>query len=400
MALYLPCWDDPFLTEFTAEVVDKERDKIVLSTTYFHPEGGGQFADKGTMDDLEVQDVRVEEDRVVHIVPGNDISIGDKVRCKIDKERRLELTRAHTGSHILFGSARRVFGDVGYSGFGIGKESCRIDFTYDGRADRSTLLELEYEANRCILEDRHVNSFMISIDEIDDLEELVYAKDLPDEDEVRVVEIEGWDVSTCSGTHFPSTIFVGRIHVIGKKKLQEGVTRVEFNVGLRALEEDHVKKSTLVKTAEMLETDDQGVYSKVTAMQNKFSSIQEKLDTLEKKAASSIISGLSTIEIGKIRINRGTVSLSDINALSLEIKKNTDPDDIYMVMNQDGAITFIASIGENIDDIDASELVNILTEKHGGGGGGTKHFAQGGGLKGEPENMLNYILGIVRETLS
>ncbi len=384
-----PYWKEPEKLEFESKVKSLNGEKVVLKETYFHPEGGGQPADKGTINGYEVTDVQKVEGEIVHTVPDHEMDVGDKVECEIDSEYRLYCMRSHTGSHIVYGAGREVLGDIGYSGFGISEDKVRIDFKTDAHIDRKKMLKMEKLANKVILDARPIDSDLKDQEEVEELTDLAYAKEMPDEEKVRIVNIEDWDTATCSGTHFQNTIEIGRITIIGKKKLQEGVTRIEFKVGQNALKEDYKQKRNLLRSEKMLETDHHNLTKEIRRLLNRESELDEKIVALESKLLESNFKALKTHKTDDFDLLLGTVSTDKSDILSKVVKDSIDNGEVIAVINRSGSLS--AVVGSKTDSVSANEVIQSLSSEFGGGGGGTDEFAQGGGFQGDPENLIDHL---------
>ena len=392
-------WDDPEKLEFKAVVERVDEDRVVLSETYFHPEGGGQPADKGTIGGMVVADVQKGDGEIVHHVEDHKFSKGDEVQGKIDQKFRIYCMRAHTGSHIVYGAARRVLGKVDYSGFEIGEESCRIDFETETHVDRGKLLALEKAANRAVLKALPVNTYMVGRDGLADIDDLAFAKELPDEEEVRVVDIQGLDRATCSGTHLSNTIEVGRINVLSKKKLQEGVTRVEFCTGVKALAEDYKEKGWLLGTSEMLETAPSGLVEKIRGFMDELEDCREKVMELKEENLKRSIDGLREEKIGEYTLRIGTLETDDTEALSRVVKDSCGVGEIISVVIDGSRPSLVVCVDEDIDEVSAGDIITEVIGEFGGGGGGTDRFAQGGGFDSEEVELERSVSSSIERLL-
>lgn len=390
-------WDEPDKLEFTAIVENVDGKKVVLSEIYFHPEGGGQPADKGTLDSMVVVDVQKEEGDIVHHVEDHQFSKGDEVQGKIDQDFRRYCMRAHTGSHIMYGAARRVLGEVNYSGFEIGEESCRIDFETETHVDRDKLLALEKKANEAVLKAVPVETYMVNRDGLGDIDDLAFAKELPSDEEVRVVDIKGWDRATCSGTHLSNTIEVGRVNVLGKKKLQEGVTRVEFCTGEKALAEDFKEKRWLLRASELLETGPAGLLKKIRGFLSDLEDCEEKMTALQEELLIRSVQELREKRLDGNVLRIGTVETDETELLSNAVKDSCGESDMVAVVNDRERPSVVVCVGEEIGSVEAGEVVSKLSEEFGGGGGGTEKFARGGGFNARPRELEDFVIDIIEK---
>jgi alanyl-tRNA synthetase len=228
-------YDDSHLIDFDATVVAAEeiapnRAGLVLDRTAFYPTGGGQPFDTGSIGGARVVDcIDREAGGVLHVVEGPIPRVGERVRGRVDWGRRLEHIQQHTGQHILSQALVRLF-DAPTRSFRMTGRVCEIDVELadpsDDRIERAVDL-----ANQIIWEDRAVRVLSVTPEEA---ARLPLRKDSAREGDLRVVEIEGFDLSPCGGTHARRAGEVGAV-VVRSWERAKGLTRVEFAAGLRAV---------------------------------------------------------------------------------------------------------------------------------------------------------------------
>jgi misacylated tRNA(Ala) deacylase len=213
--LYL---EDSYQREFNAEVLEYEDGWCALSRTVFYPGGGGQPCDRGHLllegGSVEVSEVREDAvGRIWHRI-GRAVEAGQAVRGTIDWSYRHALMRHHGLMHVVNTVARQHFGGV-ITGVQLGPEESRIDFKLTGFSREQTP-ELESRVNDVLQHGYAVTSSVISEDEFRGRPELIRTLNvLPPvvEGRVRIVEIEGFDVQACGGTHVHSTREIGRARI-------------------------------------------------------------------------------------------------------------------------------------------------------------------------------------------
>jgi len=235
--------EDPYLKRFDARVVDFVNNYLVLDKTAFYPEGGGQQADKGVIEKGEnkyyVKDVQKVGDVIVHVLDRPfEGERGNLVVGEIDWIRRYRLMRHHTGTHVLLAAARKVLGDhVWQAGAEKTPEKARLDITHHRPLTREQIEAIEREANRVIDERRRVRAFTLPRNEAEARYWFsIYQGGVPMDKEIRLVEIEGWDIQACFGTHLANTGEVGALKITGSKKIQDGVVRLEYVAATRVAE--------------------------------------------------------------------------------------------------------------------------------------------------------------------
>ena len=228
-------YTDSHLIEFEARVVDRtERvsgwTAVTLDRTAFYPTGGGQPSDTGTLNGLRVVEcIDDEQNGVLHMIQGRAPEIGAVVEGRVDWPRRLDHIQQHTGQHILSQAFITLF-NAPTRGFRVLDQSCEIDVELANPSDAVIDRAVEL-ANNVVWEDRLITIRNVTPEEA---AQLPLRKDPSREGELRVIEIEGFDLTPCGGTHALRTGEVGVIAVRSWERAK-GLTRIEFLAGGRAL---------------------------------------------------------------------------------------------------------------------------------------------------------------------
>ena len=242
-------YTSPGQKEFSAKVLRvlkaHEGDWVVLDRTLFYPEGGGQANDTGEMGGCKVADVQKAGHVVLHKLCGGAIKEGYEVRGCIDWERRKQLMQHHTAIHIINGAARKLLGDHVWQG-GSGKtvEKAHLDITHYKPVTHEEMGKIEDEANAII---RKAVPISAGLFERSDAEKnfgmrIYQGGAIPDRS-IRVIEIPGWDVEACAGTHCSNTAEVERIVLVSAERIQDGIVRLTVKAGGAAKE--YMKKGVL-----------------------------------------------------------------------------------------------------------------------------------------------------------
>ncbi len=235
---------DPYTVSFEGRVVATIGPYVVLDRTFFYPTGGGQVADRGHLDDLEVVDVARRGPWIFHKVEGAaPFAPGTKVRGRIDPVRRTQLMQHHTATHLLNGALREVLGPhVWQTGAYKAPDVARIDVTHYRGLSAEELRRVDRTVNGIVRENRPVKSYFENRSEAERrFGFTLYQGGAVPGKELRIVEIEGFDVEACGGTHCTHTSEVGAVSLLDVERIQDGVVRLTFASGDRALElrEEH-----------------------------------------------------------------------------------------------------------------------------------------------------------------
>ena len=247
-------YSDSHLIEFEARVVDvTDRvsgwTAVVLDRTAFYPTGGGQPSDTGTLDGARVAECVDDGDKgVLHMVQGATPARDAVVRGRVDWPRRLDHIQQHTGQHILSQAFVKLF-NAPTKGFRVMDASCEIDVELNNPT--TEIIERAVElANNVIWEDREITILNVSPDEA---AELPLRRESSRQGELRLIEIEGFDLTPCGGTHAYRTGEVGMIAVRAWERAK-GLTRIEFVAGTRALADYRKANKTAREVAALFST--------------------------------------------------------------------------------------------------------------------------------------------------
>jgi misacylated tRNA(Ala) deacylase len=227
-AIYL---EDSYIRDFDTIVLSASGDQVILDKTAFYPVSGGQPSDQGSLskadEEFKVLSAMVLDGQIVHTVDKEGLKFGDEVHAALDWERRYRLMRSHTACHIL---SAVIFSETGakITGNQIDISRSRVDFSLES-FDKAKMSEYIEEANRLIGENRPVKIRVLPRDEALAIPDIVrLAMEVPDRDEIRVVEIEGIDSQACGGTHVKSAGEIGRIKMIKAENKGKSNRRVYF----------------------------------------------------------------------------------------------------------------------------------------------------------------------------
>jgi len=386
--------EEPEVRQFEATVTRCDGTDVVLAETYFYPEGGGQPADRGTIDGLSVTDVQARNGEVVHTLASEPaFSEGDSVESLIDPDFRTYCMRAHTASHALYGAGRRLFEDLGYGGFGITDEKVRVDFATSTTIDDETLVELERLVNRVVWESRGVSWETLPREEALDREDVAFNTKTEEGitgDTVRIVEIEDWDVAACGGTHVQNTRVIGPVTVLERSNPGEGLTRVEFAVGPNAIAARAAERTAAMDAAQLLDTRVAELPDAVQRLRNERDDLQAERNELQDRVVDVRLADLEDeiIECDGQAWLVGAVPGLGANALADRAQELVgESADVVALVSDDGQYLAVATTGE----VNAGDVVGDVTDEFGGGGGGGPTVAQGGGLGASADEVVEFL---------
>jgi alanyl-tRNA synthetase len=396
-------YTDAYMREFDAKVLRVISSKyIVLDKTCFYPEGGGQPADQGRLSvgtsKYDVVDVQKIGKVIVHKLSAlPSFKVGTTVHGVIDWNKRYTLMKAHTVTHLVNGAARRVLGEhVWQSGTQKSLEVSRLDITHYRRLAPQETHNIELLANQAIMDNMPVETAWLQRNEAEKLYgfRLYQGGAVPGKD-IRVVKTGNWDVEACAGTHLRNTGEVGFLKIVYTERVQDGVERLGYAVGVEALKALQKQESMLWKLSEILAAPMEKLDKTAEKMakdlketniekRRLIKELAEKESTTEQRKTAE-----STFEVSGISIvKRNFGDVIDVDRMvqtSNEMIKRNEAT-VTLFYGSDGkTCRIMVMAGETAvkKGINANQIVKEVTPIFGGGGGGRLNFAQGGGTRCE-----------------
>ena len=239
-ALY---YEDVFMKEFSAKVlkvINLDGQKyVILDKTAFYPTGGGQVCDTGELNGKEVVAVEKFGKVIAHLVRETNVKEGMPVIGKVDFGKRLAAMRHHDAVHIVNGVAHAILGHhIWQAGSEVTPEKARLDITHYANLTKEEVQKIEKLSNEAVLSNLQIKKTNMPKQQAEKAYgfKLYQGGAVPGAD-IRVVEIQGLDVEACGGTHGNNSASVGPIKILSVKKIQDGVVRLEFVSGQKAIEE-------------------------------------------------------------------------------------------------------------------------------------------------------------------
>jgi alanyl-tRNA synthetase len=392
---------DVYMKEFDAQVLKVINEKyVVLDRTCFYPEGGGLPADHGwlTAGDAkyDVVDVQKIGKVIVHkLASPPTFKQGSSVHGTLDWERRYSLMKAHTVTHLINGAARRVLGEhVWQSGTQKGLETSRLDITHYRRLTPEEIHKIEQLANGAVEANMKVDTtwYPRNVAEARYGFRLYQGGAVPGKD-IRVVKTGDWDVEACAGTHLGDTGEVSYVKIVYTERVQDGVERLGYAVGLEAVKAVQKQESLLWKVSEVLAAPVDKLDKTAEKMVKELKETQiEKRRLIKELAEKESVVGQvqaseATVEAGGVVIvKRDFGEVIDVNRMvqtaSETIKRNEATVTLYHGCDGKTCRLMVMAGAEAVKKgVNAGSIVKEVAPMFGGGGGGKPNFAQGGGTK-------------------
>jgi alanyl-tRNA synthetase len=243
--------------EFEAEVLEVVDDEwIVLDRTMFYPQGGGQAYDTGEIKGFPVEEVQKQSGVVLHRAPGHDINRGDSVKGEVNGERRKQLTQHHSTTHMVNAAAREELGEHIYqAGANKTVEKARLDVTHYEKPSRETLDEIEARVREIIEADHMIKVLEMPKSEAEqEYGFRIYQGGAPPGNTIRLIDVADVDIEACGGTHLKQSSHAEEFYIIGSKRIQDGVVRLEYKAGKSAREFKEEIEERMREAGEILNT--------------------------------------------------------------------------------------------------------------------------------------------------
>ena len=366
---------------------------VILDTTPFYGEGGGQIGDTGTLvcgeAIITVTDTKKTDGIYIHLgtVANGVLKVGDVVDARVDAHRREAIMRNHSACHLLQSALRRVLGNhVEQSGSYVSDTVCRFDFTHFSAMTTEEIAEVENIVNFEILAGQVGSMTEMPIDEAKKLGAMAlfgekYGKI------VRVVRMGESSVEFCGGTHVDNTAKIGLFKILSESSVAAGVRRIEATTGegvLRLLAE---KNALIADTAKEMKVQKPADLAKRAAqMQSEILAMKKEIESLNSKIAASKLDSImaEAVSVGSVRLvaaDMGNMQVDAARSLADEIKARYDDVVAVLAIAPEGKLNFLAIAGKNAvgAGAHAGKLVGAVAAVTGGKGGGRPDNAMAGG---------------------
>ncbi len=371
------------------ELIEGDEGEIILDKTPFYGESGGQVGDTGTITSenlsIAVLDTKkINQDTIIHnvkVLKGT-IKKGSKVVCSVDINRRKDIMRNHTATHLLHKTLRLVLGEhVKQSGSIVLPDRLRFDFTHFTSMTDEEIKKTEEIVNEKILENLIVKTEILNIEEAIK----TGATALFDEkygEKVRVVSIENFSKELCGGTHCKATGEIGLFVVYSEGSVASGIRRIEALTGKNAFNYLRQKSYEILDIKRLLKTETP--VDKITKLIDEIKTLEKEIKRLKTGASADLVTEAikDALEINGIKIvkmRRDGLGYNELRMLADKIRDRIKSGIIIVtsVNNSQGAI--VCMVTKDLrEKYNAGKIVKTISEIAGGKGGGNPEMAQGG----------------------
>ncbi|MES2040851.1 MAG: alanine--tRNA ligase [Pseudomonadota bacterium] len=374
------------------EVKAGQKAIVVLDTTPFYAESGGQAGDSGVLVGVDgsvfdVTDTRkIQADVFGHhgVLKSGSLAIAQNLKAEVNQEIRAQTMRNHSATHLMHKALREVLGShVSQKGSLVDVEKTRFDFSHNGPMTADEIRQVETIVNREILANAATQAQVMGYDDaVKHGAMALFGEKYGDE--VRVLDI-GSSRELCGGTHVSRTGDIGLFKIVAEGGVAAGIRRVEAVTGEVALTLVQNLNSRINEAAAALKTQPEELTLRIGQVQDHVKALEKELATLKSKMASSQGDDLvnQAVDVKGIKVLAATLQGADVTALRETMDKLKDKlktAAIVLAAVNDGKVSLIAGVtADSTSRIKAGDLVNFVALQVGGKGGGRPDMAQAGG---------------------
>ena len=365
---------------------------LVLTSSPFYGESGGQVGDSGTLFaegvEFRVDDTQKQNDVLLHIgelVIGS-LKVGETLAGQVAASARKAITLNHSATHLMHAALRNTLGEhVTQKGSLVDATRLRFDFSHSAPVSADELAKIEAAVNAEILANTQVAKEVMALEAAQQRGAMALFGEKYG-DEVRVVSMGGkFSVEFCGGTHVERTGDIGLFKILSESGISSGVRRIEAVTGQGALALVAREEQTLKQLCEVVKANQDDLLDRVKQMNAANKALEKELDQLKAKMASSAGSDLAARakEVGGIKLLACAVDDFDPKALREtvdQLKNKLGTAVVLLISTADGKVSIVAGVSKDLTDrIKAGELANMVATQVGGKGGGRPDMAMAGG---------------------
>ena len=364
---------------------------VVLDTTPFYAESGGQIGDNGVLKSengiFAVEDTQKIQAAVFGhhgVLKTGTLNVGDAVKANVDMASRAASMRNHSATHLMHKALREVLGEhVQQKGSLVDTEKTRFDFVHNAPMTDAEIAKVEAIVNAEILANTATQARLMDIEAAKQTGAMMLFGEKYGEI-VRVLDI-GSTTELCGGTHVSRTGDIGLFKIYSESGVAAGVRRVEATTGTGALKLINTQQALINQLAGDFKAPPAEILNKVAQLTDHAKALEKEIARLKSKLASGQGDDLvsQAIEINGVKVLAATLEGADANALRETMDKLKDKlktAAIVLASVNDGKVSLAAGVTQDvIAKIKAGDLVNFVAQQVGGKGGGKPDMAMAGG---------------------
>lgn len=379
--------------EFKNQIEKGNKGVIVTYNTPFYAEMGGQIGDTGIIynDSFKAKVIDCKKNisgKILHFVKvlEGKVSLEYEVILKVNEERRNNIRKNHTATHILHAALIKVVGDhVQQSGSYVDDERLRFDFSHFEAVSEAELKEVEKIVNKEIMKANVVNTKVMNIEEAKE-QGAIALFDNKYKDDVRVVSVGEFSKELCGGTHVGNSGEIGMFKIVSEAGVAAGIRRIEAITAFKAIEYVDHKNNILKDAAQILKCNEKELLNKLSHQVLEMKEKEKEIEVLKLKLASGaedeILNNIK--EIKGVKVASAAVKDIDGNALrdlGDKIRDNMQSGVVVLGSNYKGKVLFVAMATKDTvaKGVHCGKIIKEIATIAGGGGGGRPDMAQAGG---------------------
>ena len=377
--------------ELSSELKEGEKGEIVLRETPFYPEGGGQIGDSGIIESdkalFKVEDTqRPTEGIIVHkgkLLKGT-LKVGDIVHARVDRERRQDIMRNHTATHLLHAALRNLLGEhVRQAGSLVADKYLRFDFTHFSALTEEELRRIEELVNEKIRENLPVSVAEMAYQEALQTGAIAIFEEKYGE-RVRVISCGDFSKELCGGTHVSATGDIGYFKIVSESSVGAGVRRIVAQTGRWAVKTAFEEHSTLKKLSSSLGVKEEELLKKTEELKEELKEKEKEIQKLRQEILKlKLKEVVKTEQIGELTLHYGIfeeVEPEELRNISDILRQKTGKDVVFIASKRGNKVNFVLAVSKPLaESVKANELIREVGKVLKGGGGGRPDLAQGGG---------------------
>ncbi len=372
-----------------------QKDRLVLERSPFYAESGGQVGDSGTIVApggafrFVVEDTQKMGTVVVHVGKAEGTAtVGLAVEAKVDEARRERIRKNHTATHLMHKALKEVLGaHVAQQGSYVGPDRLRFDFSHGKSLSAEELEAIEARVNERVWHNAPVVTTIEAL-EAAKARGVVAMFGEKYEERVRVLDVGGWSMELCGGTHVRAAGDIGPFAILSERAVAAGVRRIEAVTGPEAVAWMQAQRRSLVTAARALKSSPEELSVRIEQLQAQLKEAKKSVAQASKADVGSAFDQLKTRAAtrgGVLCIVADFPDLDGEGVRELGDRAKTLSKDLALVLlgRQEGRVPFlIAFEGAALQKgLKAGDLAKEFATHLGGGGGGRPNVAQGQGLK-------------------
>ncbi|MDJ0535559.1 MAG: alanine--tRNA ligase [Xenococcaceae cyanobacterium MO_207.B15] len=379
----------------TVETAEAGTDiQIILDTTPFYAESGGQIGDKGYLSGdnllIRISDVQKESGFFVHYgkIERGTLNTGDTVNATIDRACRRRAQANHTATHLLQAALKKVVDDsISQAGSLVDFDRLRFDFNSPRALKPEEIQQVEDLVNSWISEAHEADVNIMPLEEAKAKGATAmfgekYA------DEVRVIDFPGVSMELCGGTHVKNTAEIGIFKIISETGISSGIRRIEAVAGASVLDYLNVREQVVKELSDKFKAKPEEIGDRVNNLQAELKATQKALEAAKQELAvaksDSLLSQAETVGEFKVLVaNMGEMDAKSLQAAGERLQQKLGESAVVIAsIPSEGKVSLVAAFSQKIikeKKLQAGKFIGGIAKICGGGGGGRPNLAQAGG---------------------